>query len=89
MMFFGKINIFLKLIIILVVLVVGIMLTQYMRGQNVSENTQNAQGKFCGGIAANLPEFQCPPGYYCKLTGDYPDAGGTCVKQASWKFWLQ
>lgn len=36
-------------------------------------------GKFCGGIAANLPEFQCPTGYICKLEGDYPDAGGSCI----------
>lgn len=35
--------------------------------------------KFCGGIAANLPEFQCPSGYVCKLEGNYPDAGGRCV----------
>lgn len=30
---------------------------------------------FCGGIAG-LP---CPEGQYCKLDGDYPDAGGHCI----------
>ena len=38
-------------------------------------------GRFCGGIAANLPENQCPEGYICKLDGNYPDAGGVCVKK--------
>ncbi|MFH1864216.1 MAG: hypothetical protein ABIJ85_04950 [bacterium] len=39
-----------------------------------------AEGKFCGGIAANLPENQCPEGFSCKLDGKYPDAGGVCTK---------
>jgi len=30
---------------------------------------------FCGGIAG-LP---CPDGFWCKLDGDYPDAGGQCL----------
>ena len=30
---------------------------------------------FCGGIAG----ISCPSGYTCKLDGNYPDAGGTCV----------
>ena len=30
---------------------------------------------FCGGIAG----LTCPAGYSCKLDGNYPDAGGTCV----------
>lgn len=33
--------------------------------------------KFCGGIAG----IQCPPNYTCKLNGNYPDAGGACVKK--------
>ena len=37
---------------------------------------QNA-GQFCGGIAAGA--FQCCAGLVCKLNGNYPDAGGTCV----------
>ncbi len=44
------------------------------------DSEKNAEGKFCGGIAANLPENQCPEGYKCKLDGNYPDAGGKCVK---------
>jgi len=34
------------------------------------------QGKFCGGIAG----IKCPDGFVCKYSGNYPDAGGTCVK---------
>ena len=33
-------------------------------------------GQFCGGIAG----IACPVGYECKLDGNYPDAGGTCIK---------
>jgi hypothetical protein len=33
--------------------------------------------KFCGGIVG----IQCPKGLTCKLDGDYPDAGGTCVPE--------
>lgn len=36
-------------------------------------------GMFCGGIAA----MRCPYGYYCKLDGTYPDAGGKCVFNAT------
>jgi len=46
-----------------------------------STTNENATGKFCGGIAANLPENQCPEGFYCKYEGNYPDAGGICVKE--------
>lgn len=38
-----------------------------------------ANVEFCGGIAG----VQCQLGYSCELDGDYPDAGGTCVKQDS------
>ena len=38
----------------------------------------NASNQFCGGIAA----FSCPAGWQCKLDGNYPDAGGKCVKAA-------
>ncbi len=30
----------------------------------------------CGGFAGAI----CPDGYECQLEGDYPDAGGNCVK---------
>lgn len=35
------------------------------------------QGTFCGGIAG----IACQSGFECKLDGDYPDAGGTCIKK--------
>ncbi|MCL5003971.1 MAG: hypothetical protein M1352_01725 [Patescibacteria group bacterium] len=41
---------------------------------------QSAEGKFCGGIGANLSQNQCPSGYRCQLDGSHPDAGGRCVK---------
>ena len=37
---------------------------------------QPADGEFCGGIAG----IQCPSGFECALDGNYPDAGGKCVK---------
>ena len=39
-------------------------------------NPENSEGKFCGGIAG----ISCPEDYRCKLDGNYPDAGGKCVK---------
>lgn len=48
---------------------------------NPTTNTKDAEGKFCGGIAANLPKNQCPTGYKCTLEGNYPDASGKCVKE--------
>ncbi len=40
---------------------------------------RGAEGEFCGGIAA----FPCATGLRCQLDGDYPDAGGTCVRKAA------
>ena len=37
----------------------------------------NATGQFCGGIAG----IACREGYDCKYDGDYPDAGGVCIKK--------
>lgn len=34
------------------------------------------KGAFCGGFAG----VACPQGYTCKLDGNYPDAGGRCLK---------
>ena len=31
---------------------------------------------FCGGIMGKV----CPSGYRCQYDGNYPDAGGTCIK---------
>lgn len=39
------------------------------------------ESRRCGGIAGNLPKYQCPPGYRCQLEGNYPDASGKCVKK--------
>ena len=39
------------------------------------KKTNNQKG-FCGGIA----RIKCPEGYVCQLNGNYPDAGGTCIK---------
>ncbi len=46
----------------------------------LDQNT-NPEGKFCGGIAANLPQNQCPEGYTCKMENNYLDAGGVCTKE--------
>lgn len=43
------------------------------------QEPSKVEGQFCGGIGANLPQFQCPTGYKCQLDGNYPDAGGKCV----------
>lgn len=43
-----------------------------------SEDDSPSEGPaFCGGIAGIL----CPTGYYCQYEGNYPDAGGVCVKE--------
>lgn len=44
-----------------------------------SECPVPATMEFCGGIAG----VQCKSGYSCQLDGNYPDAGGTCIKQDS------
>lgn len=44
-----------------------------------SDKNKIINGQFCGGIAG----VSCPSGYYCKLDGSYPDAGGVCVKTQS------
>ena len=53
---------------------------EFLNNNDTSEIPGDATGQFCGGIAANLPQFQCPEGYTCKLDGNHPDAGGVCVK---------
>lgn len=55
------------------------LITKIFTTLKVGKNL-NAEEKLCGGIAANLPEYQCPFGYTCKLDGSYPDASGTCIK---------
>ena len=45
----------------------------------LDENEPNStdEGQFCGGIAG----IECPAGYICKLEGNFPDAGGSCVQE--------
>lgn len=45
----------------------------YMYSAPIAKANEN---EFCGGIAA----MQCENGFSCKLTGDFPDAGGVCVR---------
>lgn len=52
----------------------------------IPQGKTGAEGKFCGGIAANLPQNQCPAGYKCQLDGKYPDASGHCVKSGLFGF---
>lgn len=42
---------------------------------SIPRTTIETPASFCGGIAG----IACPEEYMCKLDGDYPDAGGTCV----------
>lgn len=42
------------------------------------EEPAAAEGKRCAGIIG----IQCREGLECKLAGDYPDAGGVCVKKS-------
>lgn len=45
-------------------------------------STINTESKECGGLPGNLPEFQCPAGYRCKLgklKDNLPDASGKCI----------
>lgn len=39
-------------------------------------STPPETGQFCGGFAGK----SCPAGYRCQLDGNYPDAGGKCVR---------
>jgi hypothetical protein len=45
--------------------------------ENGTGRPLSKEGEFCGGIAA----FQCEQGLTCVYEGNYPDAGGTCVRQ--------
>lgn len=53
---------------------------------SIPQEKLSAEGKFCGGIVANLPQNQCPSGYKCQLDGNYPDAGGVCAKRGLFDF---
>ncbi len=43
---------------------------------NPNERPRAKEGEFCGGIAG----FMCEDGLHCQYEGNYPDAGGVCVK---------
>lgn len=61
------------------ILVFGIVLTKKQSTPTPTTTmtvTPTIKEQFCGGIAA----IKCPNGYTCKLSGNYPDAGGTCIK---------
>ncbi len=44
--------------------------------KTLKECITQKQDAFCGGIAGKT----CPDGFTCQLDGNYPDAGGKCVK---------
>lgn len=46
-------------------------------GQRFTQEIPEDEPKFCGGIA----NISCPEGFICKLDGNYPDAGGVCLKE--------
>lgn len=58
------------LIIVLILIGLGLSLIAY--------RLFTEQGKFCGGIAGNLPENQCSFPLRCVLTYRMPDSPGTC-----------
>ncbi|CAE6416583.1 unnamed protein product [Rhizoctonia solani] len=45
-------------------------------GRDGTKVTDGTFGSFCGGIAG----FKCNKGLLCKLDGNYPDAGGVCIR---------
>lgn len=62
-------------------LLMNIMNTiRQIQPQALPEELDPAEGRFCGGIAANLPKNKCPEGYTCQLGSNIPDAGGKCIK---------
>jgi len=44
--------------------------------QSADTADEELSNSICGGIAG----IKCPTGYDCKLSGNYPDAAGKCVK---------
>ncbi len=67
--------------IIAIILLLGFSLSQqnHHEPQTLTPTpTPKSEKKSCGGIAG----VHCPNGYICKLSGKYPDTGGSCVKQA-------
>lgn len=55
-------------------------ITVYHQPKQPSPRPQKGtEGAFCGGIAPGA--FPCNTGLVCKLDGNYPDAGGTCIRK--------
>ncbi len=74
------------LIVLTIIPVSVYVLSTFVSTPNSSDNSINSlppptpkptEGKFCAGLAG----LQCPTGYTCRLDGDYPDAGGKCIKK--------
>lgn len=55
-------------IVLLAVVVISLVQSPYIK--------TTGEPKFCGGIAG----ITCPGGFTCKLDGNYPDAGGICIR---------
>ena len=52
----------------------------FFRGEcNETHSIIHKEGQMCGGIAG----IMCADGLSCKIEGNYPDAGGTCVNASS------
>jgi hypothetical protein len=56
-------------------LVVGLLLF-YSQKTTPTPPVVEEEEIFCGGIMGRT----CPPEFKCMLDGDYPDAGGKCVR---------
>jgi len=67
--------------LILILGFLGFLISSGSLALDTKEKSAGAEGKPCGGIAANLLERRCPAGYYCKLTEKGPDASGLCVRK--------
>jgi hypothetical protein len=63
-------------IIVLIVLILTFVGFYFLQNR-LNINPQSNETTFCGGIAGK----SCPEGYWCKLDGKYPDAGGECQKK--------
>ncbi len=61
------------IISLLILLIVGIFGWFVFGSRN---RITGPTGPMCGGIAGIL----CPEGYQCHYDGNYPDAGGVCIK---------
>lgn len=48
-----------------------------VKNESSAENLFANEGEFCGGISG----ISCNEGFECHLDGQYPDAGGLCVKK--------